>query len=127
MKGNLINWNNAETEFDLLNTEIIEETRESICVPVKPGNVVLATKRNFADQVDVCGKFHGKITAVNSAEEQTALIADLGNHQQCLVNCEIVHTGRVRVNQRSFLPRSGRGRRPILGRLVGCGHGGHLL
>jgi len=78
-----VNWETAE--FDILNMNVLNETMESVCVPVRPGNVVLPTQRIFKDQIAICRKFHGILSTVDDEEEQAELIEEVYKHPTCLV------------------------------------------
>ncbi len=70
-KGNLVSWDTAE--FELVNMTSREEPIDAICLPVRPGDVLIPTKRPFESLISICRKFGGKITVVTSQELQRHL------------------------------------------------------
>lgn len=53
-------------EFDL--------AMETICVPVRPGHVLMSNRRSFTSHAAVCHKFHGKASIVTDYETQSYMI-----------------------------------------------------
>ncbi len=70
-KGNIVNWENAK--FDLVNMTEKEVPMESVCKPVKPGDVIIPNKRSFESLMSLCKKFHGKTSVVDSPAMQDEL------------------------------------------------------
>ncbi len=64
-----MSWETAE--FEMENMEEFDLSMEAICVPVRPGHILMPNKRNFTNHHAVCRKFHGKTSIVTNYEIQT--------------------------------------------------------
>ena len=80
-KGSLVNWDTAS--FVLVNMREKEAAAESLCVPARPGDVVMPEKRPFADHVAMCAKWRGLATVVTDSETQHALVAEIMKYPVC--------------------------------------------
>ncbi len=56
---------------------------ESVCVPIRPGHVLMPNMRNFSAHHSLCRKFHGVTSVVDSQNTQDDLIGELGKNPQC--------------------------------------------
>jgi hypothetical protein len=80
-KGNLVNWETAE--FDTINMTATQQTTESICVPVRPGNVIFPNRRNFSSVIDLCGKMKSKVSVIKTEEQQQEMIDKRNQQPTC--------------------------------------------
>ena len=80
-KGNIVNW--EEARFELTNMTEIEATEESICVPVKPGHVLMPNLRNFTHHKGLCEKFRGQVSVVDNQATQDELGDVVNQHDSC--------------------------------------------
>ncbi len=60
-----------------------EATVESVCVPIRPGHVLMPNMRNFSAHHSLCRKFHGVTSVVDSQNTQDDLIGELRKNPQC--------------------------------------------
>ena len=81
MKGNLVNWDTAKFEVENMMESNIP--MEKVCVPLRPGHVVMPTRMNFTSHLSLCHKFRGKMSVVKEEETQDALGEALKKHPQC--------------------------------------------
>ena len=81
LKGNIVDWDTAK--FDLVNMEVLEYDESDVCVPAKPGDVILPELRNFTSHTAMCRLFRGRPTVVQSLEHQMALKQEFLKHPSC--------------------------------------------
>ncbi len=67
----MVNWDGAK--FDLANMTEVEAPMESVCVPLRPGNVIVPNKRPFSSLAAVCKKLHGRTVVVRDKQVQAEL------------------------------------------------------
>ncbi len=82
-KGNVVNWETAK--FSLVNMTTKEVSMDSICKPIKPGDVIIPDKRTFESLFSLCEKFHGKASVVTSEKMQKDLSQLILNTPSCAV------------------------------------------
>ena len=80
-KGNIVNWNTATIETVNM-TERIESVT-SVCVPFRPGHIMLPMKRTFESHTAICNKLRGKVSVVNDQESQLWLNREIEKFPQC--------------------------------------------
>ncbi len=84
-KGNLVSWETAV--FDEVNMDSLEVTMDEICVPFKPGYVLMPNVRPFPDHVALCHKMHGETGIIRDEETQAMAIAEgLASVESCSRN-----------------------------------------
>ena len=77
-----MNW--EKVEFNVVNMDELDLSMDAICIPERPGHILMPNRRTFADQAAVCRRFHGKTTVVKDYETQTAVIkAGLEHVESC--------------------------------------------
>ena len=81
-KGNLVSWDTAE--FELVNMTSKEESMDFICLPVRPGDVIVPTKRPFESLISICQKFGGRTTVVRSQDMQRGLSEKYAKVESCV-------------------------------------------
>lgn len=63
-------------EFDL--------PMDSVCVPVRPGHVLMTRRRNFVGHAATCNKLHGRTSVVTDYQLQTHMIREAyKNNESC--------------------------------------------
>lgn len=67
-----MNWETAN--FDVENMDVLETSEDSLCIPVRPGHVLMPNFRTFTDLAAVCNKFHGRSSVVTTKELQDELV-----------------------------------------------------
>ena len=80
-KGDVMNWD--KSNFELVNMTIEERTMESICVPPRPGHVLLPERRNFSSHQAICSKFRGLVSVVRDQETQDKMVDELYKYPAC--------------------------------------------
>ena len=73
-KGNVIHWDRAT--WILNNVTTVNLKSETVCNLPEPRNVLFPTKRTYDDHKLLCTTLNGKITVVNSSEQQDSLITE---------------------------------------------------
>lgn len=81
LKGDLVNWDTAE--FELVNMTLKEVDVSSICIPPRPGHVILPEKRSFHDHMDMCLKFRGVPSTITDAQTQTWMNNKIIQFEDC--------------------------------------------
>ncbi len=76
-----MNWDEAKLE--ILNMTEVEATMESVCVPPRPGHVVMPMKRNFTSHRSVCRKLKGVASVVKDAETQEVMNEEMKKYPAC--------------------------------------------
>ncbi len=70
--------------FDEVNMDSLEVTMDEICVPFKPGYVLMPNVRPFPDHVALCHKMHGETGIIRDEETQAMAIAEgLASVESC--------------------------------------------
>ncbi len=82
-KGNLVNWDTAK--MILMNMTEKEVPMETVCKPVKPGDVIIPNQRSFLSLRTLCPKFHGKTSVVGTPDMQSDLSRVILDTPACLV------------------------------------------
>ena len=77
----MVSWDDAS--FELVNMTEGSATMESVCVPIRPGHVLMPNLRNFSAHHSLCKKFHGITSVIHSQETQDALTGELMKYPAC--------------------------------------------
>ncbi len=81
LKGDLVNWTTAK--FDIVNMTSETHSISDICIPARPGHVILPEKRTFANHQDMCSKFKGIPSVVSDKETQNQMNKIIKPHAVC--------------------------------------------
>ncbi len=80
-KGNLVNWDRAK--FDLINITEVDVPMKDVCVPIRPGHVVMPVLKSFADHQSLCKKFRGTTSVVSDQDTQDMLNKEIAKYPDC--------------------------------------------
>ena len=68
--------------------DVLDIPMETVCVPLRPGNIIMSNLRPFPTLASVCRKLHGKTTLVTSQSLQNELISKIYEEKEtCLCEC----------------------------------------
>ena len=81
MKGDIVNWDTAL--FDTVNMTSRIQSVESICIPPRPGHVVLPEIRNFTSHKAICQKLRGRASVIYDKNTQDWMGNQLKNYPIC--------------------------------------------
>lgn len=81
-KGDLVNWDTAR--FELFNVKEVEQPLESICLPLRPGHVLMPEKRNLTHHRQLCRKLKGIVSAVADQKTQDQFNKIVLDHSACV-------------------------------------------
>ncbi len=56
---------------------------DSVCVPPRPGHVVMPMKRNFTSHTTICNKLKGVPSVIDSADTQQKMNKEMIKHANC--------------------------------------------
>ncbi len=82
LKGDLVDWNTARFELFRLGKE--EAEFSSLCLPSRPGRVVIPSRASFGSSASVCRRLGGRMAAVEEAEEQEVFSAQVRAFPECV-------------------------------------------
>ena len=80
-QGNLLSW--ASSTYELVNMTELDLTRDELCAPVRPGNVIMPNQRNFTAHLRVCQQLGSAVGTVSDAATQAAMSAEVAEHKAC--------------------------------------------
>ncbi len=76
-----MNWDTVGLELE--NMSEVDVSMESVCVPPRPGHVIMPMKRNFSAHMDVCSKFKGVASVIRDAETQKNMNEEMKLYPAC--------------------------------------------
>jgi hypothetical protein len=88
IKGNVLSWNDAK--FSLVNMTESYVPISSICIPPRPGHVIMPELRDFYSLIDICHKFKGQPSVVQTNEEQSFMNDVRRKTTACNSQCKIL-------------------------------------
>ena len=80
-QGNILSW--ATSNYELVNMTQLDLTKEELCAPVRPGNVIMPNQRNFTAHLRVCQQFGARVGVVSDAPTQAAMSREVSGHRAC--------------------------------------------
>ena len=81
LKGDLVNWD--ESDWELTNMTEIQLTLDEICIPPRPGHVLIPEKRSMESLQLVCTQIGGKVSVIKDNETQIEMSAKAVKSESC--------------------------------------------
>ena len=90
-KGNLVDWDKAT--FQLENMTTLNLSSREVCVPLRPGHVILPERKNLTSYRNWCERMRGHASVVRDQETQDFLIETLKDYYETCddAGCEYFH------------------------------------